>query len=270
MTVPMIVDSHCHLDMPKFGDDLDEVVARARRAGIARMVTISTKISTFPAVLAIAERYDDIYCSVGVHPHDAGDEGDVTVEQLVEYSKHPKVVGIGESGLDYHYEYSPRDDQKRSFRTHIEAARKTGLPLIVHTREAEEDTMDILEEEYAKGAFPGLIHCFTSSQQLAERAVKIGFPISISGIVTFKNAEDIRDTVRALSIDDILVETDAPFLAPIPMRGKRNEPAFVAHVHAAVAELKGLSVEECAQRTTGNFLKLFSKVSKPEGFEAAA
>ena len=256
----MLIDSHCHLDyLERDGQDLDEVIARARNAGVEAMVTISTKISGFPQVLSIAERYDNIYCTVGVHPHEAEAEPDVTADQLVDLANHPKVVGIGETGLDYFYEHSPRELQKRSFIAHIEAARRTQLPLIVHTRDADEDTVDILQSEYRRGAFPGVIHCFSSTRELAEKSVEIGFSISLSGIVTFKKAEEIRETVRALPVESLIVETDAPYLAPVPHRGRKNEPSFVAHTADAVADLKGMALADFAAASTANFYKLFGK-----------
>ncbi|RED51086.1 TatD family hydrolase [Aestuariispira insulae] len=256
----MLVDSHCHLDyLERDGQDLDAVVERARDAGVETLVTISTKLSGFPQVLAIAERYDNVYCTVGVHPHEAEAEPDVTSEQLVELAQHEKVIGIGETGLDYFYEHSPRELQQRSFLAHIEAARQTQLPLIVHTRDADDDTVSMLQAEYQKGAFPGVIHCFSSTQELAEKSVEIGFMISLSGIVTFKKAEEIRDTVRALPVESLIVETDSPYLAPIPHRGKKNEPAFVAHTANCVAELKGMDPENFARASSENFYRLFGK-----------
>lgn len=256
----MLVDSHCHLDYGALSEKLDAVVARARSAGIGAMLTISTRLDRFPGVLAIAERYEDIWCSVGVHPHEAGGEPDVTVRQLVELSDHPRVVGIGETGLDYYYEHSPRDIQQRSFRTHITAARETGLPVIVHSRNAEADTARILTDEYRNGAYFGLLHCFSSMRQLAEKALEINFLISFSGIVTFKNADEVREAVRIVPLDRLLVETDSPYLAPAPHRGKTNEPAYVVHTASKVAEVKGVSCLELADATTENFFDLFTKV----------
>lgn len=254
-----LIDSHCHLDFPDFGDELDDVVARAGRAGISHMVTISTHITKFPQVRAVAERFDNVFCSVGIHPHEAGSEPEVSVDELIAYAEHPKVVGIGETGLDFYYEHSPRDVQERQFRTHIDAARRTGLPLIVHTRDADVDTVRIMEEEHAKGAFPGLIHCFSASQALADRMVAIGMYISFSGIVTFKKADELRDVAQSLPDDRLLVETDSPYLAPVPRRGKRNEPAFTAFTAAKVAEVRGVTNSEIATLTTANFKRLFSK-----------
>jgi len=258
----MLVDSHCHLDYMARDGDLDEVVARARRAGIGRMLTICTKISEFDTIAGIAETYEDVWCSVGIHPHEAAVEETASVDGIAALAQHPKAVGIGESGLDYYYEHSPREVQQAQFRTHIAAARRTGLPLIVHTRDADEDTAAILEDEYAKGPFPGVIHCFSTGRDLAERALAIGFSISLSGIVTFKQAEDLRETVRALPLDRLLVETDAPYLAPVPKRGKRNEPAFVVHTAAMLAALKGVSPDVLADVTTDNFFRLFNKIER--------
>jgi TatD DNase family protein len=260
----MLVDSHCHLDFPDFDGELDQIVARARAAGVGIIVTICTLVSRFPKVLALAERYDRMYCSIGIHPHEAGNEPPVTAAELVALARHPKVVGIGETGLDYFYEHSPRATQQRSFRAHIAAARETGLPLIVHTRDADQDTAAILHEEYAKGPFPGLIHCFSASQELAEKAVEIGLYVSVSGIITFKKAEALRDAIRGVPVDRLLVETDAPYLAPTPRRGRRNEPALVVHTAAKLAEIKGLTASELARRTTDNFARLFRKVPATE------
>ncbi len=259
----MLVDSHCHLDFDDYDGELDDVIQRARARGVGTMLTISTHLDRFPGVRAIAERYDDIYCSVGVHPHEAQHHTDVTPDQLVALANHPKVVGIGETGLDYFYEHSPREAQRQCFRAHIEAARRTGLPLIVHTRDADNDTMGILADEMEQGAFTGLIHCFSSSQELAEKSVEIGLHISISGIATFKKADALRQTISGLPLARILIETDAPFLAPMPNRGKRNEPAFVADTAACVAGVKGLSEAELAAATTENFFRLFTKAQRP-------
>lgn len=257
----MYVDSHCHLDYHERDGDLDEVVGRARRAGVGTLVTICTKMSNFETVRSIAERYDDVWCSLGVHPHEAGNEAAPTLEELVALADHPKVVGIGETGLDYFYERSPRDAQQVCLRVHIDAARETGLPLIVHARDADEDMIDILEEGYRQGPYPGLIHCFTSGPELAEKALEIGFSISFSGIVTFKNAEDLRSVAKTVPMDRMLIETYAPYLAPVPNRGKRNEPAYVVHVAEMLAEVRGVTAAEIAKRTTENFQSLFSRVS---------
>ncbi len=254
-----LVDSHCHLDFPEFEDDLDDVIDRARAAGVGAFQTICTRLRKFEQVLATAERYDDMHCSVGVHPHNADEEGQSDPDALIALAAHPKVIGIGETGLDYYYRHSDPAAQQRSFRAHIAAARATGLPLIVHTRDADEDTVAILEDEAGKGAFPGLIHCFSTSAMVAERALDLGMSISLSGIVTFRNAEALRDVARNLPPERVLVETDAPFLAPVPNRGKRNEPAFVADTAACVADLLGMTPNELATLTTSNFFTLFSK-----------
>ena len=259
----MLVDSHCHLDFPDFAQELDEVVARARRAGVKRMVTICTRVSQFDKVLAVAERFDDVVCTVGVHPHEAAVETDADTRTLVEIARHPKVVGIGECGLDYFYEHSPRDRQQASFRSHIAAARETGLPLIVHTRDADEDMAAILGEEMRAGAFTGVLHCFSSSRALADTAIGLGFYISLSGIVTFKKAEELRETARAMPADRLLVETDAPYLAPMPMRGKRNEPAYVTHTAQKVAEVRGEDAASFVAQTGDNFFRLFPRVPRP-------
>lgn len=255
----MLVDSHCHLDMPEFAGELDDVVARAGDAGIGHMLTICTRITEFAAVLAIAERYDNVFCSVGVHPHNAAGEPAVAPDELAAMTRHPKVVGIGETGLDFHYDNSPRDTQEQSFRAHIRAARQAGLPLIVHTRDADEVLARVLSEEAEAGPFPGLIHCFSAGQALADKVLDLGLYISFSGIVTFNKAGELREVVRRVPVERILVETDAPYLAPVPKRGKRNEPAFTAFTAAKVAELKGLDADTFAKATTDNFFRLFAK-----------
>jgi TatD DNase family protein len=257
----MLVDSHCHLDFPEFAPELDEVMARARAANVGTCLTIGTKLATFDRTKAIAERYSDVWCTIGSHPHEAKAEPLADSQALLAASKHPKVVGIGETGLDYYYENSPREAQARNFRAHIAAARELDLPLIVHTRDADEDTIAMLEDEMRKGPFRGLVHCFTGSQMLADAAIAIGFYISASGIATFKNSVALRDVLKTVPLDRLLVETDAPYLAPVPHRGKRNEPAFVTHTAAALAELKGVSREALAQATTENFSRLFTKVA---------
>jgi TatD DNase family protein len=259
----LLVDSHCHLNFPDFKDDLDAVISRAHAAGVGVMQTICTEIEEFDEVAAIAEAHDNIYCSVGVHPNESGVKSAADLGALLSRISHPKVIGIGETGLDYHYETSDRKIQQESFRIHIAAARESGLPLIVHTREADEDTVNILAEEMAKGSFTGLIHCFTSTKYLAEKSIEMGFYISLSGILTFKTAEDIRNTARALPLERLLIETDAPFLAPLPNRGKRNEPSFVRYTNQKLAELKAISEEECATATTENFFRLFTKAKRP-------
>ena len=257
----MLVDSHCHLDYPDFAEELPAVLDRAKAAGVGHMVTICTQLSKFDGVKAVAEAHDNIYCSVGIHPHDAGKEPQTTVRELVELTSHPKVVGIGETGLDFYYDNSPRDDQEASFRIHIGASRETGLPLIIHTREADDKTIEILDEEQEKGAFPGLIHCFSVGRGVAEAAIRHGMYISLSGILTFKNSAELRDIVKDLPLDRLLVETDAPFLAPVPKRGKRNEPSFVRHTAEFAADLLGISFTEMEQATTDNFFRLFSKAA---------
>jgi TatD DNase family protein len=262
----IIIDSHCHLDFPDFAPDLDGIVERARAADIARMVSISTRVRRFDHLLAIAERFPDVYCSVGTHPHYAHEEGEVTVDDLIARTRHPKVVAIGEAGLDYHYDFSPREAQQEGFRRHIAAARETGLPLIIHTREADADTARILDEETAKGAFPAVLHCFTSSRELALTGVALGLYVSFSGIVTFKKTGDLRAIAAELPPDRILVETDSPYLAPGKFRGKRNEPSFVVETANTVAAARGVSFDDIARQTTENFFRLFSKVPPPENF----
>jgi TatD DNase family protein len=259
----MLVDSHCHLDFPDFAADLDGVVARARAAGIGCVVTISTRVKRFDGLLAIAERFPDVYCSVGTHPHNAHEEPDVTAADLVALTRSAKVVALGEAGLDYHYDNSPRDAQERGFRSHIAAARETGLPLVIHTREADTDTARILDEETGKGAFPAVLHCFTGGVDLARRAIELGLFISFTGILTFKNSTALRDIAAQLPADRILVETDAPYLAPGKLRGKRNEPAYVIETAKVLAETRGVTLDEIAQQTTANFFRLFSKVPRP-------
>ena len=256
-----LVDSHCHLDFPSLAEDLDGVMDRAAAAGIGTMVTICTRVDRFAGILEIAERFAHVYCSVGLHPHDAAQEPDLTTDRLVELSRHDKVVGIGETGLDVHYDQSPRQTQAELFRRHIAASRETGLPLIVHSRAADEEMIDILRDEFAKGAFPGVMHCFSSGLELARAALEIGFYISFSGILTFKNADEVRDVAAEVPLDRLLVETDAPYLAPVPHRGKDNEPAFVAHTAAKLAEMRGLGSREVAELTSANFRRLFSKAA---------
>ncbi len=254
-----LVDSHCHLDYAA-PEARPEIIARARRAGVRTMLTICTKLAEFETVRAIADSDPDIWCSVGVHPHEAAAERSADCASIVARAGHPKVVGIGETGLDFYYEHSPRPRQAELFRAHAAAAIETGLPLIVHTRDADPETIEILREERPPN---GVIHCFSTGRELAEAAIEIGFYISISGIVTFKSAESLRTIVRALPIERLLIETDAPYLAPVPMRGKANEPAFVSYTAAAVAALKGLSVETLAEQTTDNFFRLFRKAVPP-------
>ena len=256
----MLVDSHCHLDFPDFGDDLDGVLARAAQAGVGTLQTICTRVTQFDiGPQPGGKPMRAIWCSVGIHPHHVAEEPEVSADHLVRMAEHPKVIGIGETGLDFHYDNSPRPQQEASFRQHIAAARETGLPLIVHTRSADEDTCRILREEAGKGAFPGVIHCFSAGRAVAETALEIGLYVSFSGILTFKNAEEVRAVARDVPVDRLLVETDAPYLAPVPHRGRRNEPAHVVHTAARLAELKGMDDAALAQVTTANFFMLFSK-----------
>lgn len=259
----MLVDSHCHLDYPELAGDLPGVIGRARNAGVGAMVTICTRPSGLDKVLALVEDQPAVFCTNGVHPHHAADEPLYAVEELVRMAEHPRIVGTGETGLDYHYDNSPRDVQQQSFRTHIAAARETGLPLIVHTRDADADTIAILEDEAGKGAFPGLIHCFSTSRELAEKAVELGMYISLSGLITFKKLDELRAIVRDLPLDRLLVETDAPYLAPVPKRGKPNEPSYVAYTAAKLAEIRGISEARIAEATTANFQRLFTRAALP-------
>ncbi|EEA96565.1 deoxyribonuclease, TatD family [Pseudovibrio sp. JE062] len=259
----MLVDSHCHLDFPDFAEERDQIIERAHEAGVKLMVTICTRVRKFEQIKEIAEAYDSVYCSVGTHPHQAGEETDVTAEELIELSKHPKVVAIGEAGLDYFYDNASPEDQEKVLRTHIKAARETQLPLVIHSRDADDDMMRILEEEMKVGAFPALLHCFSSGKELAMKGLELGLYVSFSGILTFKRSTELREIAAELPIDRLLVETDAPYLAPQPWRGKRNEPAYVAHTNKVLAEALGVSEEEMADATTQNFLRLFSKVPQP-------
>jgi TatD DNase family protein len=256
----MLVDSHCHLDFPDFTDQLEAVIERAKDNGIGLMLTICTHLSKFEQVKAVAERFDEVYCTVGIHPHEAATEPEVDAQTLIDLAQHPKVVGFGETGLDFFYEHSPRAQQERSFRAHITAAREAQLPVIIHTRNADEDTLRILDDEMGQGAFPGLIHCFSSGHPVAERAVAHGLYISFSGIATFKKADSLRDSAVKLPLDRLLVETDAPYLAPIPKRGKTNEPAFTRYTAACLADVLGVPYEAFARQTTENFHSLFRKV----------
>lgn len=255
-----LVDSHCHLDFPDFESERDAVVDRAVAAGVGCMVTICTRVRNFEAIRAIAEAYERVYCSVGTHPHNADQELDITAEKLVALSRHPKVVAIGEAGLDYHYDNAPREAQEIGFRRHIEAARETGLPLVIHARSADEDMAQILKEESGKGAFPFVLHCFSSGRALAETGVELGGYVSFSGILTFKNSDDLRKIAVDIPADRLLVETDAPYLAPVPHRGKRNEPSYVVNTARVLAETRGMSEEEIHRQTSENFFRLFSKV----------
>ncbi|MHA6719377.1 TatD family hydrolase [Sphingomonas sp. RS6] len=254
-----LADSHCHLIYKGLGEQQPEVLARARDAGVVAMLNISTRENEWDEVIAVAEREADVWASVGIHPHEADTHPHVDTAKLVERAQHPRVVGIGESGLDYYYDHSDRDRQRASFRAHLAASRETQLPIIVHTRDAEADTADILRDEMGKGAFPGVIHCFTASREFAEVALELGFYISISGIVTFKNARDLQETAAALPLERLLIETDAPFLAPVPHRGKTGEPAFVADTCRFLAQLRGEDPGALAEATRANFHTLFAK-----------
>ena len=269
MTFP-IVDSHCHLDFDVLQDDISGVISRAHTAGVHLMVTICTQVNKFPTIVKIAEENDSVFCSVGTHPNHAAMEPVVPSEKLVELAHHPKVVAIGEAGLDYHYDKAPRDMQAEVFRQHINAARLTNLPLVIHSRDAEDDTLSILEDEMGKGAFKPLLHCFSSKSYLAEKGIELGAYVSFSGILTFNSAVEIRRAAESVPLDRLLVETDAPFLAPVPHRGKPNQPAFTAHTLATLAEVKGVSVEEMAQITSENFFRLFDKTPRPAIYGAAA
>ncbi|WP_114946286.1 TatD family hydrolase [Microvirga calopogonii] len=266
----MLVDSHCHLDFPDFQSRLREVLAAASAADVGRMVTISTRVAHFDTYRSLAESHESIFCSVGTHPHNAADEPDVPAERLAELSAHPRCIAIGEAGLDYHYDKSPRDVQQRVFRTHIEAARTTGLPVVIHARNADEDMIRILTEEMGRGRFDAVLHCFSSGEKLARIGVELGLYVSFSGILTFRNSEEIRRIAAAVPHDRLLVETDAPYLAPVPYRGKTNEPAFVAHTAHVLAEVTGMSDQETASLTTANFYRLFSKAAAADAVEGQA
>ncbi|MBF0665069.1 MAG: TatD family hydrolase [Brevundimonas sp.] len=261
----MIIDSHVNLHAPQFDEDRDAVIARAREAGVGLMVEISDRLSTFEATHALAMAHGDIWATVGVHPHEAKDYADLTADRLVGLAGRPKVVGIGECGLDFHYDLSPRDVQAAVFRQHIEAARRTGLPLVVHTREADAVMANILTEEQARGPFRFLMHCYTSGPELAEKAAELGAWFSVSGIATFKAAAEVREIIAVLPADRIIVETDCPYLAPVPHRGRRNEPAYVTHVLDKLAEIRGWSRDEAEARTTDAFFALFDRIPRPEG-----
>jgi TatD DNase family protein len=266
----MLIDSHCHLDFADFDSERDAIVERARAAGLKRMITISTRTDAFGSISGLAETYDDVFCTVGTHPHHAHEEAEVSKDRLIELAGHPKCVGIGETGLDYHYDRTPRDIAARVFRTHIAAAQQSGLPIVIHARDADADVAAILRDEMGKGAFKGLLHCFTASAALAEAALALGLFISFSGVLTFKNSQALRDIARAVPMDRVLIETDAPYLAPVPYRGKRNEPAFVAATAKTLAEVKGVSIETIANETSANTLRLFSKMPPPVADAEAA
>jgi TatD DNase family protein len=257
---PMLIDSHCHLDFPDFADDLDAIVARAEAAGISRIVTISTRVRRIQGLLDIAARFPNVYCSVGTHPHHADEEDGILPEELIDLTKHPKVVALGEAGLDNFYEDGSPQAQERGFRAHIAAARATGLPLVIHTREADEDCGRVLEDEMAKGPFRAVLHCYTGGRELAMKAIDMGLSISFTGILTFKKSQALRDLAAELPADRIMVETDAPYLAPGKFRGKRNEPSYVVETAKVLAEARGVSLEEISRQTSENFFRLFSKV----------
>lgn len=257
-----LIDTHCHLDFPDFDAERDEVMARAADAGLVRMVTISTRVKKFATISALAEAHEQVFCSVGTHPHNAAEETDVTADELVRLSAHEKCVAIGEAGLDYHYDNAPHDVQAAVFRTHIAASRRTGLPLVIHSRDADEDMIAILEDETGKGAFPFILHCFSSGQALADAGVQLGGFVSFSGILTFRNSQDIRDIAKTVPHDRLLVETDAPYLAPPPHRGKRNEPSYVVHTARMLAEAIGMAENDLRNLTTKNAYRCYSKMTR--------
>jgi len=261
----MLVDSHCHLDFPDFSEERADVIARARAAGVERMVTISTRVRRFDSIREIAESHAEVFCSIGTHPHNAAEEADITSDELVAISAHPRVVAIGEAGLDYFYDRAPRDIQAQVFRTHIAAARETRLPLVIHARDADDDMIAILRDETGKGTFPFVLHCFSSGAELARVGVALGGYVSFSGILTFRKSEELREIARAVPRERLLVETDAPFLAPMPYRGKRNEPAFTAHTAAVLADTIGVDADAIASITTTNFYRLFTKAAAADG-----
>lgn len=261
--MPLLVDSHCHLDFSDFDEEREAIMQRAFDNGVRRMVTISTRVKTFDRILSLAEKYHEVFCSVGTHPNNAHEELDVTADQLVELAQHEKVVAIGEVGLDYHYDYSTPDAQRQGLLTHIEASRRTQLPLVIHARSADEDMAQILRDEINKGEFPFILHCFSSGIDLARTGVELGGYVSFSGIITFKNSAEIREAAKIVPHDRLLVETDAPYLAPIPHRGKRNEPSFVKYTADVLADVIGVSSEEIAKITSDNVFRLFSKMPRP-------
>jgi len=258
----MLIDSHCHLDFESLSADLEGVFARAEAAGVTGMVTISTRVDNFSTYAALAEKYPNVWCSVGTHPHNADQELHIQTEDLVRLSAHPRCIAIGEAGLDYFYDNAPREAQETGLRRHIAAARLTGLPLVIHSRQADDDMAAILEEESEQGAFPFVLHCFTASRNLAERALALGGYISFSGIITFRNAKEIQEVAQIVPADRYLVETDAPYLAPIPHRGQPNEPSYVRHTAEKVAEIRGVRLEQVGRESTENFFRLFSKAAR--------
>jgi TatD DNase family protein len=259
----MLVDHHCHLDFPDFAEELDAVLARAKAAGVGLMLSISTRIRRFDRLLAIAEAHPNVFCSVGTHPHYAHEELDIPVAEIVRLSRHPKVVAIGEAGLDYFYDNSPRQAQAEGFRAHIQAARETQLPLVIHAREADTDMAAILEEETTRGPFPAVLHCYTGGPELARCGIDLGLHVSFSGILTFKKSDALREVAKSVPLDRLLVETDAPYLAPGKYRGKRNEPAYVVETAAELARVKGVTMDELARATTENFFRLYNKTPRP-------
>ncbi len=266
----MLIDHHCHIDRPEFAKDLDGVIVRAKEAGVELMVNISTRIRRQDHLLGVVEKYDRVFGTVGTHPHYAHEELDIPTSEIVRLAQHPKIVGIGEAGLDYYYKHSTPEAQAEGFRNHIAAARETGLPLEIHTREADDDTLRILEEEHARGAFPAILHCFTGGRKLALAAVDLGLYVSFSGVVTFKKSEALRAIACEVPLERLLVETDAPYLAPDPCRSKRNEPAYVVHTAAALAKARGISAAELATATTENFFRIYTKVPRPKSGASAA
>jgi TatD DNase family protein len=258
----MLIDTHCHLDFPELSVDLDNILNRARQAQVQQMITISTRIRQFDKLRAIVERHDNVFCTIGTHPHQAAEEDGIPAEDIIRLAQHPKVVGIGEAGLDYHYDYAPRDVQARGFREHIAAARETGLPIVIHARKADQDIGDIIEDEMQKGSFTGVLHCFSSGIDLARRGLRLGLYVSFSGILTFKNAKEVQTVAIEVPEDRILVETDAPYLAPTPHRGHTNEPSYVRHTAQFLADLRKTSLEDMSRGTTNNALKLFSKMPR--------
>ena len=257
-----LVDSHCHLNFKDFNEDFDDVLKRAKESNIGIMVSISTEIDEIDEVISIAEKYENIYCTVGVHPHSANINDKLREDYLIEKSSNESVIGIGETGLDFYYEKSNRGDQIESFIKHINVSRETKLPLIIHTRDADEETCSILEDEYKKGPFPGIIHCFTAGENLASRVLDLGFYISLSGIVTFKNASQLRDTIKKIPLERIIVETDSPYLSPEPLRGKRNEPSHVVHTAKFLANFYEKDEKEFFSMTTDNFFQIFKKAKR--------
>ena len=261
--LPPVIDSHCHLDFPDFDAERAEILEQARAAGVERMVTISTRVKKFAVISALAEAHEPVFCSVGTHPHNAAEEPDITADELVTLSNHAKCVAIGEAGLDYFYDHAPRDVQARVFRTHIAASQTTGLPLVIHARDADADMIAILRDEVGKGAFPFILHCFSSGPELAAVGVELGGHVSFSGIVTFKKSEELREIARTVPHDRLLVETDAPYLAPPPHRGRRNEPSYVVHTAKVLGDAVGLSESEIRRVTTENAYRLFAKMTRP-------